>query len=177
MRIKLDETFRFESDNAKMDSQTVEILGRNRLIEQLVLAGLEVALPLRDRGIDIIAYMDLTDQTSKFVAVPIQLKAASIRSFSIDKKYNKISNLVIAYVWGVQEPDDACTYALTYDETLGVAEKMGWTKTATWINKGVYSNTRPGKDLRDLLEGFLMSPEVWHNKVVAISQRVNENSV
>ena len=43
-----------------MDTQTIEILGRNRLVNELLVAGLEVAIPLRDRDIDLIAYIDLT---------------------------------------------------------------------------------------------------------------------
>ena len=39
-----------------VDSQLIEIIGRNRLINELLRGGLEVATPLRDRGIDLIAY-------------------------------------------------------------------------------------------------------------------------
>lgn len=52
---------------AQRDSQVVELLGRNRLIEELLLAGLEVALPLRDRRIDLIAYADLAARVSRRV--------------------------------------------------------------------------------------------------------------
>lgn len=41
---------------SKLDSQAVEILGKNKLINELLKAGLEVASPIRDRGIDLIAY-------------------------------------------------------------------------------------------------------------------------
>jgi hypothetical protein len=84
-----------------MDPQAVEILGRNLLIADLVTAGIEVSVPLRDRGIDLIAYCDLTSVTSRFSAIPIQLKASTTRSFAVDRKYSKIPNLVIAYIWGV----------------------------------------------------------------------------
>lgn len=47
-----------DSVGKELDSQTVEIIGRNRLIHDLLLAQLEIALPLRDRGIDLIAYKD-----------------------------------------------------------------------------------------------------------------------
>ncbi len=33
-----------------MDTQVVELLGRNKLVSDLLRAGLEVALPMRDRG-------------------------------------------------------------------------------------------------------------------------------
>jgi hypothetical protein len=96
-----------------MDTQTIEFLGRNRLVDELLLAGLEVALPARDRGVDLIAYVDLESKVSSFVAFPIQMKAASTRAFSIDRKYSKIANLILAYVWGLQKPEHAVTYALT----------------------------------------------------------------
>ena len=34
------------------DSQVIELLGRNLLVAELLQAGLEVALPIRDRGLD-----------------------------------------------------------------------------------------------------------------------------
>jgi len=83
-----------------MDSQTIELVGRSQLTSELLRAGLEVALPLRDRGIDLVAYADTGDGVTAFTAVPIQMKAASERSFSIDRKYDKFPNLLHAYVWG-----------------------------------------------------------------------------
>ncbi len=35
-----------------MDTQVVELLGRNKLVSDLLRVGLEVALPMRDRGND-----------------------------------------------------------------------------------------------------------------------------
>src|SRR5205085_571466 len=61
------------------DGQIVELRGRNWLVGELLRAGLEVARPERDRGIDLIAYADL-DATGRFVARPIQMKAATGRS-------------------------------------------------------------------------------------------------
>ena len=55
------------------DTQKIEIIGRNRLINELLAADLEVAQPLRDRGIDLIAYLDIDDAIDRFVAFPIQL--------------------------------------------------------------------------------------------------------
>jgi hypothetical protein len=42
-----------------MNSQIVDLIGRNWLVNELLQANLEVALPLRDRGIDLIAFADL----------------------------------------------------------------------------------------------------------------------
>lgn len=76
------------------DTQKVELLGRNRLIDELLRDDLEIALPVRDRGIDLIAYVDLDSASSTYVACPIQMKAAWTRSFVIEKKYAKFPRLV-----------------------------------------------------------------------------------
>lgn len=104
-----------------MDTQTIELLGRNRLMTELLHAGLEVAQPARDRGIELIAYVDLESRVNAFVACPIQMKAASTRAFSLNRKYSKISNLILAYVWGLKEPEKAVTYAMTFHEALAIA--------------------------------------------------------
>ncbi|HEY2417019.1 MAG TPA: hypothetical protein VGH84_03810 [Steroidobacteraceae bacterium] len=151
-----------------MDTQTIEILGRNRLIDELLMAGLEVAEPLRDRGVDLIAYVDLAASASKFAAVPIQMKAASTSAFSIDAKYAKISNLVIAYVWGLRAPELAQSFALTYAEAIQVADTMKWTATQSWA-KGSYSTSAPSEKLMALLLPFRMSPEAWRKKISTVS--------
>src|SRR5437660_905735 len=77
-----------------MDTQIVELLGRHQLINELLRAELEVAVPARDRGIDLIAYADLGTKVEKFAACPIQMKAALSASFSIESKYQKFPNLI-----------------------------------------------------------------------------------
>jgi hypothetical protein len=86
------------------DSQVVELLGRNRLVSELLSAGLEVALPMRDRGIDLIAFADLRTKVKRFIACPIQMKAASEAAFSVQRKYSRIRNLLLTYVWYVGDP-------------------------------------------------------------------------
>lgn len=56
------------------DSQQVEMFGRNVLVAQLVADGLEVAVPQRDRGVDLVVYADRGDE---FVARPIQIRRSS----------------------------------------------------------------------------------------------------
>ena len=147
-----------------MDTQIIELLGRNRLVDELLTAGLEVALPVRDHGVDLIAYVDIKPHVSRFVAFPVQMKAASHRAFSIDRKYSKIANLILAYVWGLKNPDNAVTYALTYSEVVAVAESMGWTKTESWA-KGKYSTSAPSKKLCELLQPYKMSPAAWRRRI------------
>jgi len=147
-----------------MDTQTVEIVGRNYLISQLVRDDLEVARPERDRGVDLIAYLDLDETGGSFVACPIQMKVATYRSFGLDKKYAKFSRLLLVHVWHVHEPDNARAYALTYEEALAVAERMGWTQTASW-KRSRYDTTRPSNRLVALLEPYLMGLGDWKRKV------------
>lgn len=81
------------------------VLGR--LVNDLLRSGVEVATPVRDRGVDLIAYVDLDEQIGRFAAVPIQIKAATRRSFSIDQKYAKFPDLLLAFVWGVGQQETA----------------------------------------------------------------------
>jgi len=148
-----------------MDTQAVEIVGRNHLISQLVTDGLEVARPERDRGVDLIAYLDLDETGGGFVACPIQMKAATTSSFGIDGKYEKFSRMLFAHVWHVSEPDETLTYALTYDEASSVADAMGWTRTASWQLHWKYDTTRPSARLLALLQPHLMHPGAWKQKV------------
>jgi len=158
------------NEHIEMDTQTIEILGRNRLVDELLVAGLEVATPLRDRGIDLIAYVDLATDASKFAAVPIQMKAASVRAFSIDRKYAKVSNLVLVYVWGLRSPEHALSFALTYSEALAIAKTMEWTNSPSWVKNGRYSTSHPSKKLSELLAPFEMSPNAWRKKISYVSQ-------
>lgn len=153
------------------DTQLIELLGRNRLIDDLLRAGLEVALPARDRGIDLIAYADLRTNVDGFVARPIQMKAASSRSFSVDGKYGKFANLIIAYVWHLDRSADAVVYALTFHEAVGVAEAMGWTNTASWKTGQLYTTTRPSKRLSKLLGPHRMDANAWWVKVTGCARQ------
>jgi hypothetical protein len=150
-----------------MDSQTIELLGRHRLASELLQAGLEVATPARDRGIDLIAYADVDVQLGRFLARPIQMKAASQRSFGIWRKYLKIHDLVIAFVWHLDGVESPVTYALTTDEAIAVGEAMGWTGTSSWVDAGGYTTTRPGRTLCQHLEAYRMSPDKWWSKITS----------
>lgn len=148
----------------KLDSQAIELLGRNRLVSELIRAGLEIAFPIRDRGIDLIVYADRSSSHHEFRAIPIQMKGASKKSFSIDKKYEKIPRLLIAYVWGIGN-DAHETFVLTYSEVLKIATDMGYTKTDSWITDENYAVPTPGKKLESKLREFQMTPEKWCAKL------------
>src|ERR1700680_1539553 len=147
-----------------MDAQLVEMLGRHRLIAELLRANLEVAIPARDRGIDLIAYADLGTQVTRFSACPIQLKAAIGGSFSVDRKYARFPNLLMAYGWYLEDLAKTVTYATTHPEAVAVADAMGYTQTASW-ERGLYVVTKPSPELVAHLEPFRMTPEKWWEKV------------
>ena len=92
-------------DRSRVDGQTVEIIGRNYRVSLLACDGLEIARPERDRGVDLIAYLDLDQNSGGFTACPIQMKAATDQSFGISKKYEKFPQLLIVHLWHVHEPD------------------------------------------------------------------------
>ena len=163
-----------------MDSQSVEILGRNRLVDELLRAGLEVAIPMRDRGVDLVAYADVDERVESFVARPIQMKAASTRSFGVWKKYMKFPDMLLAFVWHLDGTQPSRTYAVTVPEAIDVADAMGWTRTASWIEKGGYGTTRPSGRLLEFLAPHEMTSQRWWSKVVrgsdATSMKVGERS-
>jgi hypothetical protein len=136
---------------------------------------LEVARPEQDRGIDLIVYSDLAQQAGDFITCPVQLKAHSDRSFSVHKKYEKLRRLLLVYVWDLDRPSDTRAYALTYTESVGVADAMEWTKTDSWKTGGRtgklgYTTNRPSQELIRMLEPYLMTPEAWRTKINTIAR-------
>jgi hypothetical protein len=155
----------FDGTQMRPDAQVVEALGRNLLVTELLRANLEVAFPIRDRGIDLIAYLDTGDGVRDFVACPIQMKAASRESFSIDKKYEPFPGLILAYVWNVFDPDATVTYALTYGEAVEVADHMGYTQNDAWLVGRRWNCPTIGRPLRKLLEPHRMTCAKWREKI------------
>ena len=143
------------------DAQVNEIIGRNRLVDELLRAGLEVAVPLRDRGIDLLAYEDTGDGVTLFRSRPIQMKAASKESFGIYGKYEAFPGLILAYVWNIGDGAKTVTYALTHAQSVGVADAMGYTKTDSWLTGRRYECTSISAKLRELMEPYRMTPEKW----------------
>lgn len=152
-----------------MDTQIVELIGRHHLTAELLHAGLEVAAPVRDRGIDLIAYADIDKRLTKFASCPIQMKAAMKRSFGLATKYARVHNLLIAYVWHLEDFNKRVTYALTYQEAFDIAEKLGWTRTKSW-QRGAYTTTRPSAKIVSLLEPHRMTPPKWREKVMGLME-------
>jgi hypothetical protein len=149
------------------DTQVIELIGRNRLGSEILRDGLDVAVPARDKGIDLIAYADRSSNVKEFVARPIQMKASSEASFSIDRKYKRVTNLILAYVWHIHDANATVTYALEYKDALRIASQC-WGRakgnSESW-KRGRYSTSKPSRKLRMLLEPFKISEGKWWEKV------------
>lgn len=143
----------------RLDSQQVEILGRNLVKASLIEAGIEVATPERDNGIDLIAYR--WGESVPFTAYPIQIKAASDFSFGLDRKYARIPRLIMVFVMSCRSTADSVIYAMTYDQMVHVGNDMGWTTTPSWMDKNAYSTRHESPKLHELLTKHRMDPGKW----------------
>ena len=107
-------------------------------MDELFRVGLEVALPLRDKGIDLIAYADTGEAATAFTGRPIQMKAVSAESFSIDSKDTAFPDLILAYVWHVSNGDTTVTFALPrFEKLLRLPTRWSYTQTESW-RRGYY---------------------------------------
>jgi hypothetical protein len=141
----------------------LELIGRSLLVGELLRDSLEVALPERDRGIDLIAYLEGDPSGAPFIARPIQLKARTAPAFSVASKYEP--SLLLAYLWNVDRPRDLEAFCMTYVEAFTIAKAMAWTNTASW-KAGLYRMSPPSAKLRGLLEPHRMAPGRWRAKVL-----------
>ena len=148
------------------DTQITELAGRHYLISQLLAGGVEVATPLRDRGIDLIAYLDRSGDTPEFLACPIQLKANEEARFGVHRKYERIPNLLMVYAWNVSSPAPEL-YALTYPEAVALLDHRKHTQTRSWNELGGYS-LAVNDVWRELLAPYRMQPDTWSAKILSV---------
>ncbi len=139
----------------------VERLGLTWLIDELSRAGIETAYPERDKLVDLIAY---STHAGSHIRVPIQLRAASKRTFVVTRKYSEVAGLLLVYVWNLKSDEPQEAYAMTYAEAEKIAHTMGWTKTLSW-ERGDYFTSNPTEELLRLLEPFRMTPAKWQERI------------
>lgn len=140
-----------------MDEGGIELVARNYLVNQLYRCGVEVAQPLRDIGVDLVAYLDRDCPDRTFRAWPLQLKANSSEGFSIDGKYAAIASLMIVFAWHLESEAAVEFYALSYDEIESLAASMGWAR-----QRGQrWAVTKPSQQLRQLLQAHRVQPSGW----------------
>jgi hypothetical protein len=149
------------------DTQITELAGRHYLISQLLDEGIEVAVPVRDHGIDLIAYVDQIETLGQFFACPIQLKTAKDERFSLNRKYEKFPNLLMVYAW-IPDNTIRVLYALTYKQAEALLQKgptgTDHTKSDSWEKNGYY-HLKANSDWLTHLEPFKMKPGAWTNKI------------
>lgn len=136
-----------------MDTQQIEIIGKNLLVSACVSDGLEVAEPIRDKGIDLVVF----DDVDGFRAYPVQLKAGANKHFSIDQKYVKFTNMLMAYTWKSADPIEAELYVMRYEDAVDIAQQMGWTTTNSWVDGGYYTSNNPSEKLLRLVAPYKYS--------------------
>ena len=137
------------------DTQVIELAGRYWLIGHLLASGLEVAEPVRDRGVDLLVY---DERAEAFRALPVQVKASSCRSFSVHDKYKTATALVLAFIWKLDpQAGETTAFALTVAEAEELAEAMKWARAG----RLAYSTTAPSKALVAALEPYQSTPERW----------------
>jgi hypothetical protein len=148
---------------ATLDTQQIEILGRAALTAELMGDGLEVAQPDRDAGIDLIAFA-----VSPWRSVPIQMKVATGASFSVHRKYERLDQLLMVYVWNASAGANADFYAMRWTTARDIAEQLGWTRTESWTRqsrgnpeRGGYGTTKPSAKVRAAIEEHRMGPGKW----------------
>ena len=160
-----------------MDDQQTELVGRNWLVSQLLRDGVEVARPERDRGVDLIAYLDRESDGERFVAYPIQMKAAARFNFGFARKYERFPNLLFAFVWDLDDPGRTSAACMTLAEVVDSCEQLGWTTTGSWEGTTAsarrggagYSTRHRSVRLDALLTPYVMNPGDWLAKLRAVA--------
>jgi hypothetical protein len=154
----------------KLDSQQVELVGTALLRTHLLADGVELAEPVRDRGVDLIAYLD----AGFFRAVPLQVKASTNARFGVDRKYERFPELRLVHLWNVQDPANARIFCTTYAEAVGVADELGWTATESWNAKGyssaVSQASKGGQRIIDALAAYEVHSGSWHERLFGLAR-------
>ncbi len=135
--------------NHKLDPQQVELVGRAGLETALVQRNFEVARPERDKGIDLLVYQAEPGQT--FRALPIQVKALTNEGFALNKKYDRIPGLILAYIWGAGTVRQRF-FLMTYLEAVELLGNRA--KSRSWEKEGKYNVSSPGRELTALMEAY-----------------------
>ena len=147
-----------------MDAATLRLIGRNRVIDDLLRAGIHVSLPIADgSGVDLFAYSVPKSPHEPWISAPIRVRASSGRAFGVDEGAERIAGLLHAFVWGVGSSDER-VYVLSHREARRIAEQMGFALPQTG-QFALYEHQAPVKSLMELIEPFRITPEMWREKL------------
>jgi hypothetical protein len=104
------------------DGQLMEIAGRNWLVSQLIQCGIEVATPERDKGVDLIAYVE----TQRFRACRIQIKVSTDSAFVAYRE--QYSGMLMVYIWQIDNPQQTVAFAMRTAEARRIIKANRWDK-------------------------------------------------
>ena len=130
------------------DGQLVEIVNTHKVIASALEAGLEVARPERDDGVDLIIY---SRKGGPWVSAPVQIKSR----FNIQKKYDERPGLVMCFVCG------ETIYVLTHEKAKEIATARGYTNTESWNKPGGGYSCTVGDALAEDLRPWIATRERW----------------
>jgi len=130
------------------DGQLTEIINTHKVIASALEAGLEVARPERDDGVDLIIY---SRKGGPWVSAPVQIKSR----FNIQKKYEERPGLVMCYV------GEDTIYVLTHEQAKEIATVRGYTDTESWTKPGGGYSCTVGGALAQDLAPYVATPERW----------------
>ena len=130
-------------------------------------AGLRLVEPSKKNGIDFFISSEAHADEEE-ASFRVKLKTSIHEVFSLYKKESRIPRLLMAYVWHANEPKDSEVYALTYKEALEIVKSKPYFTSKSWIDKGGYSVTHAGAELKEKLKGYRMTPEKWHQRLQSL---------
>jgi hypothetical protein len=114
------------------DAQLIGIAGQNWLVSQLIQCGIEVAMPVRDKGIDLIAYVE----TQGFRACRIQIKVSRGSAFKVYRE--GYSGMLMVYIWHIYDPQKTVAFAMKTAEARRIVKANKWDENPCWTKEGGY---------------------------------------
>jgi len=114
---------------SRFRAQVREVVNRNTVVSLALSQGFNAFLPVYDGGIDFILQHEVDGRLHK-----VQLKSR----WTIDRKY------VGRDIW-IAFPIFGDWYLVPHDEMVALAEASGATRTASWVDGGIYNMPRPSR--------------------------------
>jgi hypothetical protein len=149
------------------DGQLIEIAGRNWLVSQLIQCGIEVATPERDKGVDLIAYVE----APRFRACRIQLKVTTDPTFVAYRE--KHSGMLMVYIWHIDDPPKTVAFAMRTAQARQIVKAKGWHENRAWTKANGYWRRRVTEN-SDFYHRYLrkhkMDLEKWRPTILRASR-------
>lgn len=148
-----------------LDSQQIEVLGRNLFISALLRDGIEVATPIRDNGIDLLVYKAFHNARQTPKVVPIQLKCSSGAAWGIKRRYETIKDIRLVHVWNLATEIPCEFYCLSWSDANSVLMQHNYTPMNWDTPQGSYAANRVTQSLRNTLSRFKVVPGGWTKRL------------